>query len=535
MQGLIRNWAIPIIVGIIASLAAFMIQGSAMAILIVVAILAVSFGLNVLARRAAGVMRRRHPNPVIYSASVVVLDESGKRVLLERRGPNTAFYPNRVALPGGHMKADEQPQQTALRELSEETGLSPVDVAYLGLYSDTSSDMSMFAFGTRVPSDSVVKGEFKWYPLGEVDRMRTELAPNTHRVVLEGVRQTSSAGVLGRTEHVRGLAVRNLIENVQIADGLHGWDHYLKTKGIGIVNTNVGLLTVADDVAAYKLGIVNEILKSVVGPLRNKDGGWGKTSTNRESSEPGGLSIAESTAFGLLAIKRAGLQDTHEAVTGGARWLNDNSNADGSIGVNRFHESRRVYTTCLKALALSGVSGQEAAVAKCVEWLRSAQISGEGWPVGDLSSAQRKLGSSLAATALVVYAANTLGKHSDLCPGIEDAEKYIMKRAAAGGPLQDEEEHCYAYDSSRKEPFNIEIKYDTRALVLLSLCTIDTHVHLAEVDHCVDILDRFDPACNWLHSLCGGHSPVWATYWNVLALSAFRDKLVSNARAMVRA
>jgi len=64
------------------------------------------------------------PNSVVPSASAIVTDEQG-RILLVKRRDNTLW-----ALPGGGHDIGETIEQTAVREVKEETGL---DVAVTGL------------------------------------------------------------------------------------------------------------------------------------------------------------------------------------------------------------------------------------------------------------------------------------------------------------------------------------------------------------------------------------------------------------------
>jgi 8-oxo-dGTP diphosphatase len=55
-------------------------------------------------------------------AAAVVMDEQG-RVLLVRRSERERFLPRVWGVPCGKLEADESPEDGALRELKEETGL----------------------------------------------------------------------------------------------------------------------------------------------------------------------------------------------------------------------------------------------------------------------------------------------------------------------------------------------------------------------------------------------------------------------------
>jgi 8-oxo-dGTP pyrophosphatase MutT (NUDIX family) len=70
------------------------------------------------------------PNSVVPSASAVVTDEAG-RILLIKRSDNKLW-----ALPGGGHDVGETIEQTAVREVREETGLDLEVTALTGVYTD---------------------------------------------------------------------------------------------------------------------------------------------------------------------------------------------------------------------------------------------------------------------------------------------------------------------------------------------------------------------------------------------------------------
>jgi mutator protein MutT len=55
----------------------------------------------------------------------------GDHVLAERRKRAKLVMPGAVALPGGHLEPGEQPEEALRREIQEELGIVPVDVAYV--------------------------------------------------------------------------------------------------------------------------------------------------------------------------------------------------------------------------------------------------------------------------------------------------------------------------------------------------------------------------------------------------------------------
>jgi 8-oxo-dGTP pyrophosphatase MutT (NUDIX family) len=70
------------------------------------------------------------PNSVVPSASAVVTNEYGQILLIKRRD-NTLW-----ALPGGGHEVGETIEQTAIREVKEETGLDVQVLSLSGIYTD---------------------------------------------------------------------------------------------------------------------------------------------------------------------------------------------------------------------------------------------------------------------------------------------------------------------------------------------------------------------------------------------------------------
>lgn len=70
------------------------------------------------------------PNSVVPSASAIVTDEQG-RILLVKRRDNTLW-----ALPGGGHDIGESIEQTAIREVKEETGLDVEVTGLVGIYTN---------------------------------------------------------------------------------------------------------------------------------------------------------------------------------------------------------------------------------------------------------------------------------------------------------------------------------------------------------------------------------------------------------------
>lgn len=62
--------------------------------------------------------------PVRRVAGVLLVDEAG-HILMQHRDAYAPVAPNEWGMPGGGIEPGEEPEQAALRELLEETGLRP--------------------------------------------------------------------------------------------------------------------------------------------------------------------------------------------------------------------------------------------------------------------------------------------------------------------------------------------------------------------------------------------------------------------------
>ncbi len=77
-----------------------------------------------------------YANPIPATALIVPHPEDDSQILLVRRAVEPAY--GELCLPGGFLEIDENPEQGALRELVEETGLNGTVRKLLGVYSQSS-------------------------------------------------------------------------------------------------------------------------------------------------------------------------------------------------------------------------------------------------------------------------------------------------------------------------------------------------------------------------------------------------------------
>lgn len=119
----------------------------------------------------------KYPRPAVTADCVVIgsAADSSRYVLLIRRGKEP--YKGCWALPGGFMDMDETLEQCALRELKEETGLTPSgDITELKSFSTVDRDPRgrtiTVAFLIEMPLTEAKGGDdaadARWFPLNEL-------------------------------------------------------------------------------------------------------------------------------------------------------------------------------------------------------------------------------------------------------------------------------------------------------------------------------------------------------------------------------
>jgi ADP-ribose pyrophosphatase YjhB (NUDIX family) len=130
----------------------------------------------------------RMRQPVIFAASAVVW--RGRQVLLVKRGrpPGKDYW----SLPGGKVEAGETVEQTAAREVLEETGLAAKLLGLIGVFTVVSAEVeyriSCFAAmsdeGEVTPGDDAA--DAAWFSFVDLEKLK--LAPNTLEAILQSQR-----------------------------------------------------------------------------------------------------------------------------------------------------------------------------------------------------------------------------------------------------------------------------------------------------------------------------------------------------------
>src|SRR5260221_2765190 len=101
----------------------------------------------------------------------------GSDVLLMKRGEHTRIFPGRYNGIGGHLERDEDPLTGALREITEETGLSVTDVRLRGITNvdaGQAAGIVLFIFTAVATSRNVIdcdEGTLHWVPLSAVNEL----------------------------------------------------------------------------------------------------------------------------------------------------------------------------------------------------------------------------------------------------------------------------------------------------------------------------------------------------------------------------
>jgi len=133
----------------------------------------------------------KYPRPAVTADSVVICSREGILFILLVRRSNETFK-GYWALPGGFMDMDEQLEETARRELQEETGIKPGRMTFAGIFDKPDRDprgrtvtavylmrLSSCDQNIRAGSDA---GKVQWFPLDSLPELAFD-----HRKILTTV------------------------------------------------------------------------------------------------------------------------------------------------------------------------------------------------------------------------------------------------------------------------------------------------------------------------------------------------------------
>ncbi|QKR00569.1 NUDIX domain-containing protein [Metallosphaera tengchongensis] len=68
------------------------------------------------------------------AAVILIKSNDGKLLIIKRAEQKGDPWSGHMALPGGHRDGQESCEETALREVKEEVGLTPKNIQFLGIY-----------------------------------------------------------------------------------------------------------------------------------------------------------------------------------------------------------------------------------------------------------------------------------------------------------------------------------------------------------------------------------------------------------------
>lgn len=138
------------------------------------------------------------PNRYAIIPRTLTLLMRDDRVLLMRYPGNRGAWAGKFNGIGGHIEAGEDPRSSALREVQEETGLSPEKLWLAGVVMiDTGSSpgVGLYVFLGQAPRIEPVKsleGELEWVPLTALDSR--EVLPDLPALI-DAAQQSRARGV----------------------------------------------------------------------------------------------------------------------------------------------------------------------------------------------------------------------------------------------------------------------------------------------------------------------------------------------------
>ena len=124
------------------------------------------------------------------------------RILLGKRCADLSFYPNTWDIIGGHCEENEVPEQTLLRELKEELGVTPTKFTHIAVLHEPNADIhGDYEYNIYLVTDWVgtprnlspnEHSELAWFRIREA--MKLELAHPQYPELFKGIRPALGAG-----------------------------------------------------------------------------------------------------------------------------------------------------------------------------------------------------------------------------------------------------------------------------------------------------------------------------------------------------
>ena len=140
------------------------------------------------------------PHPALTGDTALFRSTSdGMQILLIKRGNHP--FKGCWALPGGFAEPGETIEETAARELREETGVEGVDLRLVGIYSKPNRDPREWvvtaAYATVLPEGSIVAAgddaaEARWFDIKNVQSMEN-LAFDHDEIIADAIAVIMSA------------------------------------------------------------------------------------------------------------------------------------------------------------------------------------------------------------------------------------------------------------------------------------------------------------------------------------------------------
>jgi hypothetical protein len=341
-------------------------------------------------------------------------------------------------------------------------------------------------------------------------------------------------GLIHEITNILSLSVNNTCRHMRYVQGQLGWNQFFHINDISTAASAMGILILTETNSSYQCCNVVSVAKTLI-QKRNPDGGWGLEHMKRAFSPESdiySLSIVESTAFALMALLRSGQDKNSDPVVEGVAWLEDNAINKQSYGVNKFTESQRIFPTCLAVLALQEYNPQHTLIDECVDWIFHQQGESGAWTLGNLMNQNDKM-DDIAITALVVFTLCKINRSDRNRSKIERAYHYIREAAeryrSDYRSMPDSAETDIAYGKNKKDHFLVRVDYDNKALLLLALACVDSHYTICEHQLLLTIIKNFHEEKNWSHTHHPGTYPIWATYFNNLAIITIKSKLAKDS------